>query len=78
MAEINQAVQGSSKTAINTAQPKQTASNMSELEELSASLNNADNKSESKAEQNTPAKTPSSKQEDAKDIWPYNSHKTKD
>lgn len=78
MAEINQAVQGSSKTAINTAQPKQRASNMSELEELSASLNNADNKSESKAEQNTPAKTPSSKQEDAKDVWPYNSHKTKD
>ncbi|OUR78760.1 23S rRNA pseudouridine synthase F [Colwellia psychrerythraea] len=78
MAEINQAVQGSSKTAINTAQPKQTASNMSELEELSASLNNADNKSESKTKQSTPAKTPASKQEGAKDVWPYNSHKTKD
>lgn len=78
MAEINQAVEGSSKTAINTAQPKQRASNMSELEELSASLNNADNKSESKTKQNTAAETPASKQEDAKDVWPYNSHKTKD
>jgi len=78
MAEINQAVEGSSKTAINTAQPKQTASNMSELEELSASLNNADNKSESKTKQNTAVKTSSSNEEDAKDVWPYNSHKTKD
>ncbi|WP_442871935.1 23S rRNA pseudouridine(2604) synthase RluF [Colwellia sp. 12G3] len=83
MAEINKAVEGSSKTAINTAQPKQTASNMSELEELSASLNNADNKSDSKTKQDTPEQTPSSKQEDAKqedpkDVWPYNSHKTKD
>ncbi|TWX66758.1 23S rRNA pseudouridine(2604) synthase RluF [Colwellia demingiae] len=78
MAEINQAVEGSSKTAINTAQPKQAASNMSELEELSASLNNADNKSESKTKQNTAVKTSSSNEEDAKDVWPYNSHKTKD
>ena len=80
MAEINQAVEGSSKTAINTAQPKQTASNMSELEALSASLNNADNKSESKTKQNTPAKTSSTKQSDVeqentKDCWPYNSRK---
>ncbi len=83
MAEINQAVEGSSKTAINTAQPKQTASNMSELEELSDSLNNADNKSESKTKQNTAAKTSSNEQSDVeqentKDVWPYNSHKAKD
>ena len=83
MVEINQAVEGSSKTAINTAQPKQAASNMNELEKLSASLNNADNKSESKVEHNTPEKTSSSKPDDAKqenpkDVWPYNSHKTKD
>jgi 23S rRNA pseudouridine2604 synthase len=78
MAEINQAVQGSSKTAINTAQPKQVTSNMNDLEELSASINNAETKSKSKTKQNTPAKTSSSKQEDTKDVWPYNSHKTKD
>lgn len=78
MAEINQAVQGSSKTAINTAQPKQVTSNMNDLEELSASINNAETKSKSKTKQNTPAKTSSSKQEDTKDVWPYSSHKTKD
>jgi len=83
MAEINQAVEGSSKTAVNTAQPKEVAANMSELEELSASLNNADNKSEAKGAQDTATKSPSSKQEgekqeDRKDVWPYNSHITKD
>lgn len=83
MTEINLAVESSSKTAINTAQPKQRASNMSELEALSASLNNADNKSEPKTKQNTPENTSSSKQEDVsqenpQDVWPYNSHKTND
>lgn len=75
MADINQAVQGSSKTAINTAQPKQTTANMTELEDLSAAINNADNKSKSKTKQETAAKKSSSKQ---RDVWPYNSHKTKD
>ena len=74
MAEINQAVQGSSKTAINTAQPKQTTANMTELEDLSAAINNADNKSKSKTKQGTAAKKSSSKQGG---VWPYNSHKTK-
>lgn len=74
MADINQAVQGSSKTAINTAQPKQTTSNMTELEELSASINNADDKSKSKTKRSTAAKKSSSKQREG---WPYNSHKTK-
>jgi 23S rRNA pseudouridine2604 synthase len=83
MAEINKAVEGSSKTAINTAQPKKSSPNMSELEELSASINNADNKIESKKKQNTQVKTSpnkqvDAKQEDLKDVWPYNSHKTKD
>ncbi len=83
MAEINKAVEGSSKTAINTAQPKKASPNMSELEELSASINNADNKIESKSKQNTQVKTSPNKQEDErqedlKDVWPYNSHKTKD
>jgi 23S rRNA pseudouridine2604 synthase len=71
MAEINQAVEGSSKTAINTAQPKKASPNMNELEELSATINNADNKSESNSKQED------EKQEDLKDVWPYNSHKTK-
>jgi 23S rRNA pseudouridine2604 synthase len=74
MADINQAVQGSSKTAINTAQPKQTTANMTELEDLSAAINNADNKSTSKTKQETAAKKSSSKQ---RDVWPYNSRKTK-
>jgi 23S rRNA pseudouridine2604 synthase len=74
MADINQAVQGSSKTAINTAQPKQTTANMTELEDLSAAINNADNKSKPKTKQGTAATKSSSKQ---RDVWPYNSHKTK-
>jgi 23S rRNA pseudouridine2604 synthase len=83
MIEINQAVEGSSKTAINTAQPKQSTANMSDLEELSASLNNADNKSTSEIKLSSPANTSSSQQDDeklenSKDVWPYNSHKTKD
>lgn len=78
MAEINQAVEGSSKTAINTAQPKQVASNMNDLEELSASINNAETKSKPNTKHNTATKTSASKQEVAKDVWPYNSHKTKD
>lgn len=78
MAEINQAVQGSSKTAINTAQPKQVTSSMNDLEKLSASINNAETKSKSKTKQNTPAKPSSGKQENTKDVWPYNSHKSKD
>jgi 23S rRNA pseudouridine2604 synthase len=78
MADINQAVQGSSKTAINTAQPKQTTANRTELEDLSAAINNAETKSKSKTKQNTPAKPSSSKQENTKDVWPYNSHKSKD
>jgi len=83
MAEINQAVEGSSKTAINTAQPKKASPNMSDLEALSASINNADNKSGSTGKLETTTKTSSSKQEgekpeDLKNVWPYNSHKTKD
>jgi 23S rRNA pseudouridine2604 synthase len=83
MVEINQAVEGSSKTAINTAQPKQKTSNMNDLEELSASLNNADNKIDSHTKQNipeqvSPSKKDDVKQEDPKDIWPYNSHKNND
>ncbi len=83
MVEINQAVEGSSKTAINTAQPKQKTSNMNDLEELSASLNNADNKIDSNTKQNipeqvSPSKKDDVKQEDPKDIWPYNSHKNND
>lgn len=78
MAEINQAVEGSSKTAINTAQPKQTTSSMSDLEELSASINNADTKGKSITKQNTAVKTSASNEAEAKDVWPYNSHKTKD
>jgi len=83
MVEINQAVEGSSKTAINTAQPKQKTANMNDLEELSVSLNNADNKSDSNTEQNipeqaSPSKQDDVKQEDPKDIWPYNSHKNND
>lgn len=74
MADINQAVQGSSKTAINTAQPKQSTANMTELEDLSASINNAANKGKSKTKQGTAAKKTPSKQ---RDVWPYNSHKTK-
>jgi 23S rRNA pseudouridine2604 synthase len=83
MVEINQAVEGSSKTAINTAQPKQKTSNMNDLEELSASLNNADNKIDSHTKQNIPepaslSKKDDVKQQDPKDIWPYNSHKNND
>jgi len=83
MVEINQAVEGSSKTAINTAQPKQKTANMNDLEELSVSLNNADNKSDSNTEQNIPEQASPSKQDDVKqevpkDIWPYNSHKNND
>ncbi len=78
MAEINQAVEGSSKTAINTAQPKQTTSSMSDLEELSATINNAETNSKSITKQKTAVKTSSINEEEAKDVWPYNSHKTKD
>ncbi len=78
MAEINQAVEGSSKTAINTAQPKQTTSSMSDLEELSATINNAETNSKSITKQKTAVKKSSSNEEEAKDVWPYNSHKTKD
>jgi len=76
MAEINQAVQGSSKTAIDTAQPKvATDDNQS-----TPALISADKESKSSTYQYTPAKKISNEQNDVKqagtnDCWPYNSRK---
>lgn len=85
MADINQAVEGSSKTAIDTAQPK-SATDVDNIQSTPA-LKDENKESKPSTYQYTPTKKasnlskPSSKQSDVeqkntKDCWPYNSRKS--
>ncbi|KGJ87973.1 23S rRNA pseudouridine(2604) synthase RluF [Colwellia psychrerythraea] len=80
MTEINQAVQGSSKTAIDTAQPKSATDVAIDNGLPTSEVELTDKKSKPSIYQYTPAKKSDDnnndvEQENKKDCWPFNSRK---